>query len=86
MSFFSDLGSIAREFNDIKNELTGTLSDAANDTASAAQQAYGDITSSVQSLTDDANAAQTGVADAVQGVRNIDVVQAAKDAIRPTDQ
>lgn len=79
MSFFSDLGSIAREFNQIKDDLSGTLNDTVHDASSAAGQAYGDVAASAQSLSDDVNAASQQVADAVNKVKHIDIRQSIED-------
>lgn len=75
MSFFSDLGSIAREFNQIKDDLSGTLNETVADATSAANKAYGDITASAKSLSADANAASQQAVDAVKKVKQIDIRQ-----------
>lgn len=79
MSFFSDLGSIAREFNDIKDEIAKTVNDAAQDAVSAVSQAQDDLYNGVTSVSNGVDSAARSVTNI--GKKKIDIIQPIKGSV-----
>jgi hypothetical protein len=59
MGLFDDLMGIAKEFNDIKSEVTGAIGDMANDLTGLKDEA----TSAVTQLKDEATSVKDGVVE-----------------------
>lgn len=70
MSFLSDLGSIAKEFMDVRDEITHTVTDAATQAIAHVTEAKDDVASSVQSAVDDVAAVRDDVAEGLAGVKD----------------
>lgn len=74
MSFFSDLGSLIKEFNDIKDEFTQSVTDSVQNAIDTADDAKTSVSESVQEATDAIKSTKDDIASSVPGTKKIDIM------------
>ncbi len=72
MSFFSDLGNVAKEFNDIKKDVTSSFSGLTDEVDTIRQETISTV-----------NEIKDGAITAVTGTPSIDVKTSSKTADKP---
>ena len=80
MSFFSDLGSIAKELIEVRDEITSTVKDAAVGAVSSVTGAQSDVAASLHSTVSDITALRDSVSGDISAVKD-EIVTGAKETL-----